>query len=258
MFVEDGYFNIYSISEEVALLFRVGRPELLLGVFVLLLGIFTLLSYPFGLFWWHAQTLEAAQMAGSPTQGQLLIAKRGMGDPRFRKSVILLLEHDIEGSIGLVINRPSQQRLSIVLSDVGELDIRSDTILLGGPVRLGEMRVLFQAMTEPDEAWQVFREVYVSGSAAVLRRLVRDGNEVPAFRAYAGYSGWGSGQLEHEILRGDWHILPADIHTVFEVEYDEMWRMLIARVGQRAMKLPMHENRVEVNSSYILFGSLRR
>lgn len=197
-------------------------------------------------------------MAGSPTQGQLLIAKRGMGDPRFRKSVILLLEHDIAGSIGLAINRPSQQRLSNVLSDVGELDIRSDTILLGGPVGLGEMRVLFQSMTEPDEAWPVFRKVYVSGSAAVLRRLVKEGNEVSVFRAYAGYSGWGSGQLEHEILRGDWHILPADIYTVFEVEYDEMWRMLIARVGQRAMKLPMHENRVKVNSSQILFGSLRR
>ena len=225
---------------------------------MLLSGTLVLSSYQCRLFQGYGQTLEAAQMAGSPTQGQLLIAKRGMGDPRFRKSVVLLLEHDIEGSIGLAINRPSEQRLSNVLSDVGELDIRSDTILLGGPVGLGEMRVLFQAMTEPDEALQVFREVYVSGSATVLRRLVRDGNEVPVFRAYAGYSGWGSGQLEHEILRGDWHILPADIHTVFEVEYDQMWRMLIARVGQRAMKLPMHENRVEVNSSYILFGSLRR
>ncbi len=184
---------------------------------------------------WHRHGAKAEQTLGQPAKGQLLIARREMGDPRFRRTVILLLEHDIGGSIGLAINRPSGQRLSNVLSDVGELDPRSDTILLGGPVALGEMRVLVQSADAPDEAWQIFDDVYMSGSADALQRLVRGEDGTPRFRAYAGYSGWGRGQLDREVLRGDWHLLPADAATVFETPPTDVWPELIDRVGRRVV-----------------------
>lgn len=172
----------------------------------------------------------STQLGARARVGQLLVASRTLDDTRFRRTVILLVDHGPEGSMGLVINRPSTARLSAVLPELEPLQDVDAVAFLGGPVGLREMLVLFRGDSSSDDATPVVGDLHVSSSLELLGQLAEAS---ATFRVYVGYCGWAVGQLEVEILRGDWHVLPADVATVFETPPNEIWPTLIARAGQR-------------------------
>jgi putative transcriptional regulator len=91
--------------------------------------------------------------------------------------------------------------------------------------------MLVRSRTKPNESNHVFADVYVTGSVAVLEQVIEMGWEGDRFRAYAGYAGWGAGQLDNEVARGDWHIAPADADTVFASKPADIWKRLIERAS---------------------------
>lgn len=171
-------------------------------------------------------SLAAQQFSGmKPAVGRLLVADRGMRDPRFAKSVILLIRYEDKGALGLIVNKPSDTRLAELLPDAEELEGRDDPVYIGGPVARDGMMLMLRSEDPPEEANHVFADIYVSPSRDVLDRLIAEGDS--NFRTYVGYAGWAPGQLEGEIERGDWHVLPSDPEMVFAVEPNSVWDELI-------------------------------
>jgi len=168
-------------------------------------------------------------MGGKPSKGKFLVASRSIGDPRFSETVILLIAHDSSGTIGLIINRPTKVRLSDLFPNIAGLQKKTDTVFVGGPVGRNEIFMLIRSRGLPEGALYVMKEMYVSTSMAVLKRIANDSKAQEKFRLYDGYAGWAAGQLEREVLRGDWHVLEADAETVFERDPEKIWQELILR-----------------------------
>jgi putative transcriptional regulator len=176
----------------------------------------------------------AASPPSSPSQsqsalarGKFLVASRRLGDPNFAETVVLLIEYGQNGTMGVVINRPIEARLSTLLPDVKGLQQRTDSVYLGGPVGQNQMLILARSRSQPEGALRVFEDVYTISGRTGLQKILDESGPDAKFRAYLGYAGWARGQLEMEIAQGGWHVLQADAATVFDKAATEMWPELI-------------------------------
>jgi len=160
-----------------------------------------------------------------------------MRDPRFSETVILLIKYDWHGAMGLIINRPTEVKLSTILPEIKELGQRTDTVYIGGPVAEHQMFLLIKTGSRPGESHYVFDDIYVSSSQIVLKQMIDDADAGKRFRVYVGYAGWAPKQLLGEVLRGDWHVLQADAETIFNKEPSEIWPELIRRSSVQWVKV---------------------
>lgn len=183
-----------------------------------------------------SQTAQAAAAGASRPQpklekGKLLVASRDLGDPNFAATVILLVAYGPNGAMGVVINRPSDVKLSKVLPSIKQLRGRGDVLYIGGPVARDHVLLLVRSAKEPADALPVFDDVYASSSLTVLRQqLERKDVKGRHLQAFAGHAGWAPGQLDAELARGDWYVVTADATTLFTTPATEVWDKLIQRV----------------------------
>ena len=166
-------------------------------------------------------------------RGKFLVAGRGLKDPNFYKTVVLLIRYSRDGASGLVINRPLKVKLSTVMPEIKELEQRKEKLYIGGPVEPSRVLLLLKSATTPEDSMPVFGDVYISSSREELRRMIKKGDKDERFRIYAGYAGWAPKQLENECDRGDWHVLKADTETLFDKKSSEVWHELIQRLSQK-------------------------
>lgn len=168
----------------------------------------------------------------------LLLAMPQVVDPFFHKSVVLLLRHDAdEGSLGFIVNRPTDLKIADILEDL-EIPWHGPSELcayLGGPVNK-ERGTLLYSDDEDEGAEEALPGIAVSQSLGQLQELA----EAPPgpFRLFLGYAGWGDGQLEKEILRNDWLIAPFDPEFLFADDPDEVWQKAVRSVGIDPAQLP--------------------
>jgi len=167
--------------------------------------------------------------ATQPAKGRFLVASHRLTDPNFFETVVLLLTYEPSGAVGVIVNRPMEIRLGSVLSDIEELRDRSDPVYLGGPVVKNLLLVLLRTAKQPESSVAVFDGVYVSGSRAAVRDVLKKAGKRTRVRGYAGYAAWGVGQLDREIARGDWHVTGAEATIVFDMTASEIWPTLIQR-----------------------------
>ena len=164
--------------------------------------------------------------AFAPDKGMFLVAAERLVDPRFHQGVILLIQHDAQGSAGLVINRTSRLALSQVLPEGSKLVGQGASLSYGGPVEPQTLLALVKVRNDPPEpADEVFGGLYLTG-VGVLEEWPDFVEGVLACRTFAGYTGWAPGQLELEIRRGDWRVLPADEQSVFSGDGVLLWEHL--------------------------------
>ena len=176
-----------------------------------------------------------AQTNTALAKGRFLVASRKLRDPNFAESVVLLVSYGPGGAMGVVINRPTEVTLASALPRVEELRGRKDPLYAGGPVGTHRLVLLVRSAAKLDDSSLVFGNVYVTGSLAALREVIRDTSPKTEFHAYAGSAGWAPGQLDAEVARGDWHITAADAGTVFDKPAPDIWPELIRRLeGQWA------------------------
>jgi putative transcriptional regulator len=167
--------------------------------------------------------------------GQLLIASPGMGDPRFHRTVIALVWHDRTGAMGVVINRPLQERpLADILAALGE-DAHGVTgnlrIFAGGPVQPELGFVLHSADYLRADTVRIDGHLALTASREILRDVA--GKQGPRQSLVAfGYAGWGPGQLEGELEQRVWFTAPADMKLVFEEDRERLWESAVARRTQ--------------------------
>ena len=170
----------------------------------------------------------SALAAEALQRGKLLVAARGLRDPNFRETVVLLLGYGPDGAMGLVVNRSADARLTDVLSGVGDLATERDVVFWGGPVSEGEVFVLLRAAEPPAGSARVFGDVHATRQIDVLRRLLSEHGRTP-YRVFVGYAGWGPGQLDAEIERGDWRVLQPAADAVFDAAPEALWDRLVPR-----------------------------
>ncbi|HLK12297.1 MAG TPA: YqgE/AlgH family protein [Candidatus Binatia bacterium] len=164
-----------------------------------------------------------------PEKGKLLVATRQLGDPSFGESVVLLLARDDSGVMGVIVNQPTTIKLAAVLPHVAPLAHRGDVIWRGGPVLPTSLLALVRAKQAPPDSDTVFGDVRILTSRDAFERAL-DGH-VPRerLRAFAGYAGWTLDQLDDEIARGDWFVVPATADVVFSAAPEGLWRRLVER-----------------------------
>jgi putative transcriptional regulator len=162
-------------------------------------------------------------------KGKFLIAGRRLLDPNFRETVVVLVEYGPGGAMGLVINRPSDVKLSTMFPDIKELKERKDTIYVGGPVAVNQMMLLTRSLKTPEQSTQVIEDVYFSTSWKLLERLMKKEGKNESYRLFAGYAGWSPSQLDFERTRGDWYVVKADAEMIFSQNPSEIWPELIRR-----------------------------
>jgi putative transcriptional regulator len=163
-----------------------------------------------------------------PAKGKFLVAAKNLIDPRFQETVVLLLDYNSNGATGLIINRPTPVPLHAVLPSVRGLK-KETVVYYGGPVEEYRMLILIQSDRRPVGSVSVFENVYVSTSKKTLEHMAGSARKGRQFRIYAGYAGWTSGQLDREISRGDWLVVLADAHSVFEKKSAEIWPELLRK-----------------------------
>jgi putative transcriptional regulator len=161
-----------------------------------------------------------------PAAGRLLVARPGLPDANFAHSVVLLVEADGQGAWGVIVNRPTDTTVATLFPDFAFLRSTSEVVHLGGPVRLRRVVALVGTAGAPDDTIAVLQGVRLCSSIEALERLAAA--RAP-FRVLAGYAGWGPGQLEGEIARGDWTVTDADAGLLFGHDGEPFWELLVRR-----------------------------
>ena len=160
-------------------------------------------------------------------QGQLLIASPGLLDPNFRRTVVLVTEHNDEGAAGLVLNRPSPAPVVEIVPQLEELAEAGEQVWVGGPVHPDAVLVLGEFLDPDDAAVPLFGSLgFPSLDEPADVRIATTRR-----RVFAGYAGWGAGQLEEEIGREDWILERALADDAFTEEPGDLWADVLRRKG---------------------------
>ena len=159
--------------------------------------------------------------------GTFLVARPTMADPHFARTVVLLLSHGEEGTLGVIINRRTRTVLSDLLPQLDTLTERRDSVFWGGPVGRDKLVFLLHAEEPPEDCEPVLAGVCTGNVLDLIEHGLDAENPVAAFKTCVGYAGWAHGQLEWEIEQDGWYVLPATSQRVFEGDPKELWDELI-------------------------------
>lgn len=166
-------------------------------------------------------------------RGHYLISGKWLRDPNFYKTVVLMVEHNSEGAMGLVVNRPSSVTVAHALSEHFNLPETDDLVYVGGPVEPSALFVLHNSEELSEGEATIVPGLYVGSSASVFESVVRqaaDGDPDLRFRIFSGCAGWGPGQLEGELARGDWYHRSASVDPLFFDDPYEVWDHMVRKV----------------------------
>ncbi|MGH3300628.1 MAG: YqgE/AlgH family protein [Streptosporangiaceae bacterium] len=175
-------------------------------------------------------------MEAQSLSGRLLAATPHLGDPNFRRTVVLIVEDDKdEGTLGVVLNRPTGIPLDQVLESWTDLASGPQVVFRGGPISPNSALALALARgTDEPVGWQS-----LDGSPMMARIGLVDLGAPPellvggitSMRVFAGYAGWGAGQLRDEIDEGAWYVLPGEPADAFGAEPERLWQKVLRRQG---------------------------
>ena len=165
---------------------------------------------------------------------QLLIAMPGMADPNFSSTVTLICEHNDEGALGIVINRPLELKLGGLFEqldvDNPDPDVAELPVLMGGPVGPERGFVLHDPVDRYENTLAVSGDIHLTLSRDVIDEMAA-GNGPDQTLVALGYAGWDAGQLETEMLANSWLSVPATTDIVFDMPFDRRWMSAASTLG---------------------------
>lgn len=162
--------------------------------------------------------------------GNILIAEPFLEGKYFFRSVIFMVEHDRSGSVGFVLNKPMPYRTSELVTELAGIDF---PVYLGGPVETGQLYYL-HGHPELEDALHIAHGIYWGGDFAMLTRMLREEKiKTDEIRFFAGYSGWGKGQLESELEENSWMVGDITRERFFELSDEDCWERSMSELGGR-------------------------
>ena len=155
-----------------------------------------------------------------------------MNDPIFSKSLIYMCEHNKDGSMGLIINKPLiSENADDIIQQTGLAQIHpAPEIYFGGPVNLEMGLFLHDTTYDIEGTLSVSKSVSLTSNKQIVADL-KNGNGPEEFRFSFGYAGWGKGQIEREIENGDWLLMPADDNFIFSISNSDKWKKAASQFG---------------------------
>jgi putative transcriptional regulator len=171
--------------------------------------------------------------------GKFLVASRGLSDPNFAETVVLLVAYSPLGAMGLVINDPTEARLSSLFPEIEGLQVQEMPVFYGGPVARRSVLFLLREEEALEECRPVLSDVCASENPKLLERRLRQQDLEANVRVFAGHAGWAPRQLDLEVRAGGWYVLSADAETIFTDEPTRTWARLVRRCSaQMARREP--------------------
>lgn len=165
-----------------------------------------------------------------PAKGRILLSEPLMGDYFFGRSVVLLAEHNEEGSFGTILNKPISAKFNEVVKDFPEFNA---PVYLGGPV---DTENLFYIHTKGDlipESLEIIDGVFWGGDIEMLKEMMLLKTVQPQdIRFFIGYSGWAAQQLDQELEKNSWIIARTTTEQVFGIEPPVMWETIVNKMGE--------------------------
>ena len=158
--------------------------------------------------------------------GKILVARRSLEDPNFAETVIVLVQYDEEGTLGLIVNRQTKLPVSRLARDLEGAKGRTEPLYLGGPVAVSGVMGLIRTSAKLEDAKRVFGDVYMVSSKSAVEKAMASSSDPKTFRLYLGYAGWDAGQLEFEMGLDAWDVLPANPAIVFDPHPETLWTRL--------------------------------
>ena len=174
-----------------------------------------------------------------PRKGRVLLSEPLMGDYYFGRSVVLLAEHNNEGSFGLIVNKTVQTKFNEILPDFPEFDSQ---LFLGGPVETNRLFILHTLGDKISESVEIIKGLYWGGNLDDIKEMISlNLANSKNIRFYLGYSGWSAGQLENELKRNSWVITRTSSEKIFTKSPENLWDDLVKKLGDEYLyweKLP--------------------
>jgi putative transcriptional regulator len=163
-----------------------------------------------------------AQAQQDAPNAVLLVAKPGLPDPNFRETVVLVTQAADGSTVGVIVNRPTSRKH----------ETSGDAVYFGGPVMREVLVALYRSERPPEaSAFPVLKNVYLTMHPQNIEQLLAARGQ--AYRLYAGFAGWSPGQLESELERGSWYVVPANVELIFRDDTGNLWRELLDKARGR-------------------------
>ena len=167
-----------------------------------------------------------------PGKGSILISEPYLPDPNFERTVILLCDHNEEGSFGFVLNKPSNLYVADIIEDVDEFKA---TVYVGGPVQQDTLHYIYKGDNILEGSEEIAKGLYWGGNFEQLMALINNRTlNKEDFRFFVGYSGWGSNQLDEEIEQNSWIISKGLApNLLFDTKSEDLWKVVLKNMGGR-------------------------
>lgn len=165
-----------------------------------------------------------------PEKGSLLISEPFLPDPNFERTVVLLCEHNEDGSVGFVLNKPSILKFDEAVEEVSDF---SPTLYVGGPVQQDTLHFIHRTPDDLEGSIQVTDEIFWGGNYEQLITMINTKVIAPEdFKFFLGYSGWAPGQLDEELKQKSWIVINnATAEEVFDIEPTILWKQVLNSLG---------------------------
>ena len=185
------------------------------------------------------------ELNGKPERGKILISEPFLNDPNFKRSIILLSEHNADGSVGFILNKPTRLTINQVLDDFPDFEA---PIYLGGPVQINTLQFIHRLGETIEGSTEICEGLYWGGDFEYLKLLI-EANQIDAadFRFFIGYSGWTGGQLEEELKINSWIVTSTSVDNIFSEEPDNLWRDILKSMGKKYKILASFPENPSVN-----------
>lgn len=171
-----------------------------------------------------------AQSKYTPQQGRYLISEPFLADPNFKRTVVLLTEHNDEGSVGFVLNRPTEMVISDVIPDLK----LNAPLYVGGPVQQDSVHFIHKVPELKEDSVEIAKGLFWGGGFDKLQFLASTGQiDDGDIKFFLGYSGWAANQLDMEMEQLSWIVAPANGKFAFTEDDGNLWRMILQSMGTK-------------------------
>ena len=166
-----------------------------------------------------------------PERGKILISEPLLGDHYFKRSVVLLAEHNEEGSFGLIMNKPITAKFNEIVKDFPEFET---TLYLGGPVQNNSLFFIHSLGEKIQDSQEIIKGIYWGGDLEQVKELMTT-NQISNddIRFYVGYSGWGSQQLDEELKKNSWLVSEIEADVLLNTHPDDLWDRTLKNLGSK-------------------------
>ncbi len=179
-------------------------------------------------------------------KGTFLIATPDIETGLFFRAIVLVCEHNPNGSFGLVINKSLELELPEEIININHLANPHVGVRAGGPVQTNQMMLLHTSDQIPHQTLKICDGVFLGGDLQFLQESITE-ESGPHIHLCFGYAGWGAGQLEREFLDGSWFLHPAASRYIFDTTADKMWQTLLRDMGGKYATLSMIPEDLTIN-----------